>query len=116
MVYYVNSSTGTHTSNIPLNKWVHVSLVVKGSSAEDGLSVYVDGIKRDVKLYNRSDTDQPEVPGDGPLVVAPKETIEWAPDLAVDELIFWNRILSPNEIMMLYQMYQTGNSQTHLQG
>ena len=105
-MFYLNDKKMVGSGDLPVGEWVHVSLVLNGPNPGSELSVYVDGDKRD-SLVEDFVGGMPEGPGNGALMVTPDGGNQ--PNLIMDELTFWNRILSPEEITKLYQSYQSGN-------
>ena len=78
-------------------QWHYLAVTTKGARADDGASVYFDGVSRRYELEITTD-DQLE--GDGNLRINGEKDY-WIDNKAftyVDELTFWNRNLSTDEV------------------
>ena len=83
-------------------EWIHLASVVNGTSALDGVYHYIDGQRREpTESYPLDDT---ATPGDGALFAGGPliGSFELSLPTWLDELCFWNRKLSDQEIKDLY--------------
>ena len=86
------------------DQWLHLVLNFIGPNIGQGVQAFRDGIKRDT---HTGGADGVDTTGPGQVVVG-RRYINKNQDYAhveVDELIFFNQVLSTEEISQLYNMY-----------
>ena len=88
--------------SVPEHTWLFLTLVVNGPSLNDGYSVYVIGGGRKIESDPRY---VDATTGLGHLVIGidnPEEPGQYT-GVWVDDLAFWNRKITVNEYLTLYQ-------------
>ena len=84
------------------NTWLFLTLVVNGTTISNGFSSYVDDFEMPVK---HSPDFSNKVTGSGDLVIGVEDpdNIQYYASVWVDDLTFWNRKFSADEVQKLYQ-------------
>ena len=84
-------------------QWHYLAIVTKGDSADNGGYIYFDGISQRYELTNTIDG---KLDGNGKLQLNGEGDVFEIQQLYtyVDELTFWNRALSPDEVKILYNL------------
>ena len=84
--------------------WFHLVLNYIGPADGQGITIYTDGTLQGNGTTKETD---PYTPGDGRVVIGREftDSDEWYASVEVDELTFWNRALTLQEIQAIYYMH-----------
>ena len=87
-----------------LNGWFHLVLNYIGPADGQGITIYTDG---DLQVSVTSRVTTSYTAGDGRVVIGRARTDldERYASVEVDELTFWNRALTQQEIQAIYYMH-----------
>ena len=87
--------------------WFHLVLNYISLADGQGITIYRDGVLQGSGT-SKGGTSQSYSPGDGRVVIGRRWTDrdEWYASVEVDELTFWNRTLTLQEIQAIYYMHQ----------
>ena len=108
-VYYTTGRQTGADTNLQADQWYHLAIVIPQNPKSNNLILYQD----DVNVYQRQfeSGSRSRSPGIGKLVIGRKYT-----DLdgnyvntVMDELVFWNRTLTGDEIKSIYESYIPSN-------
>ena len=86
------------------NGWFHMAIVVDGPSRISDVSLYINGANKTVDIDTRTVTMATNRTGSGDLIIGRYEEdskVVYA-NILMDELYFWNRVLSEEEIREMY--------------
>ena len=98
-VNYNNGHTVKNVPGIKEQQWFHLAVVTRGRSWTSDLYIYKDG-SASGENYGLGPGSIQDTGGNLRI----NQERDTAPDY-VDELYFWNRALSDDEIQMLYNTY-----------
>ena len=87
------------------NVWYHVVIVVPVNPRSNTIILYRDGTKTAERTFKNS--QKRRSPGSGDLVIGKSFTNRKKKymDTTMDELVFWNRTLSADEVRSVYEAY-----------
>ncbi len=83
---------------IPLSKWMHVTVVYDGSSRADGLTLYIDGKQHEVEVVRDKLTRKIAGKDGDRLVLGARGRDSGFRDGQIDEVAIFDRQLSPLEV------------------
>ena len=90
--------------SVSINQWIHVAMLFKGHRTGEGITVYLDGNSKGNDMYSvQYNTGTPSgIVKIGRWLDSPGSAHYGS--VYLDELLFWNQQMSPNEIWKIWSM------------
>lgn len=109
-----NAASVAVQEKLPLNQWVHVTVVSDGSSKASGLSIYVDGQKAPVDIVKDSLTREITGGGGDNIALGERFRDRGFRDGSVDDVRIFDRALTSLEALAVFDESQAAQLLTGL--
>ena len=111
LLFQVRSETlgGSASATVPANDWVHIAGAWNGSAAEDSIKLFVNGELE--ATDTPSSAGSPDAQEEGLTLGTPDNSIgNYIFDGRIDEVAFYNKSMSEDEVVSRYQTNNFLNS------